>query len=694
MLPVEKLFSVIKDLPAHEREKKLSELIPDNPQKQSELLSLALIADDAQGFLSDADFSRVDSELDLAPPDTIQSYKIGELLGMGGSGRVYAAYKTSDFEHKVAVKFLNTPVAQGKLRFYLERQLLAKLNHPYICKLHDGGFCPQTGLPFLIMEYIQGQSITQYCKEKQLSVQQILNLFIKVCEAINYLHEHNVIHRDLKPSNILIDHLGLPKIIDFGIAKWNWPSSSGQLTLTGQMICTPEYASPEQVNQQEISNASDIYSLGCILYEILSGYRPFDFSAKNLTEILNTLQNKQVVAPSKRCVSQKARAIRPLDKMILRALNRKANLRYPDVLQFKTAIAQHLPSHPHRDISFIVKDKTRKFSYKMFGLIVFLGLLMGMVLAPVYFKSPLHSYTESPKNRQVILKDQSREIESARPSPAAKPKSGNKLTQVTSTARRQPPLRQKNPPPTRRVDKNITVNKTQKDYYFLSLQSGNSGQFAAALKAARNCQDADISNRKKRVTQWKCALLEAHWLNANRQAAKALKRLERLRHTFAESGQRPRRGLRVRMLEESSEAMAQLGRSQQALEMQQQAMGLAQRIRNRKLRSYIQQGLARRLNSNGDYTQAYQLLQQSLTYWQQEVEIDSASLKNQQSLAAVYAQLTLLHKPDDPQACPWYNKTTSSLKGVPNKFGLSAHRFPLPGLTHFHRLYQNCRTAS
>ncbi len=211
----------------------------------------------------------------------IGGFEIQRHLGRGGFGVVYLARRTHEFEQIVALKLIHTYHEHDPTilqRFELERQLLSDLNHPNIAGLLDGGSTDE-GRSYYVMEYVDGSQITDYCDANRLTINQRLKLFQQVCLAVAHAHQYSIIHRDLKPANILVNASGTPKLVDFGIAKLLEQKifqRERQLTMTGQLLMTPEYASPEQVNGQAIGMASDVYSLGIVLYELLTHKRPYD----------------------------------------------------------------------------------------------------------------------------------------------------------------------------------------------------------------------------------------------------------------------------------------------------------------------------------------------------------------------------------------------------------------------------------
>ena len=202
-------------------------------------------------------------------------YELIEEIGKGGMGEVYrAARADGQYEKQVAVKLVRGGLDTASVleRFRHERQILASLDHPNIGRLLDGGTTDE-GLPYLVMELIAGTPIDQHCDEHKLSITERLKLFRPVCAAVQYAHQHLVIHRDIKPSNVLVTADGIPKLLDFGIAKILDPSGSQETTVSHAL--TPEYASPEQVRGDPITTATDVYSLGVILYQLLTGHSPY-----------------------------------------------------------------------------------------------------------------------------------------------------------------------------------------------------------------------------------------------------------------------------------------------------------------------------------------------------------------------------------------------------------------------------------
>jgi serine/threonine protein kinase/tetratricopeptide (TPR) repeat protein len=239
---------------------------------------------------SDVEGGFTDEEL-LDPAGTLVGpYRIVRSLGRGGMGEVFLAERADDqFRHQVAIKLVRRGLLSRHIQSRLrqERQILASLEHPNIARLYDGGTTTD-GTPYIVMEYIDGQPIDHYCDAHKLSIEQRLKLFITVCSAVHRAHQNLIVHRDLKPSNILVAKTGEPKLLDFGIAKLlDERTSSHTLAVTQAdvRVLTPDHASPEQIRGELLSTASDIYVLGVLLYELLTGYKPFRIAGNRLAEL-------------------------------------------------------------------------------------------------------------------------------------------------------------------------------------------------------------------------------------------------------------------------------------------------------------------------------------------------------------------------------------------------------------------------
>ena len=292
------------DRPAADRIGFLADACEGDRELQREALSLldAHLQAENDAFLSELpDAPTLDQGDDGAPSRLgrrIGPYEVEGELGRGGMGVVLRAVRADDTYRKaVAIKLV--PEAglsdSARRRFLEERQILAHLDHPHVARLLDGGET-EAGLPYLVMELVDGVRIDRYCDERHLTVPQRLELFIEVAAAVHYAHRNLVVHRDLKPQNILVTADGVPKLLDFGIARLRHPEQ--EATVTDVRALTPEYASPEQAKGDALTIATDIYSLGVVLYELLTGHRPYRLKGDSAPHILAAVAEQDAEAPS------------------------------------------------------------------------------------------------------------------------------------------------------------------------------------------------------------------------------------------------------------------------------------------------------------------------------------------------------------------------------------------------------------
>jgi len=285
-------------------------------------------------------------------PTQLGPYRILELIGHGGMGTVYLAERADDhFKKLVAIKVVKAGMDSSEVldRFRHERQILAGLEHPYIARLIDGGTTAD-GRPFFVMERVEGQAIDAYCRDHKLDVTSILRLFLRVCEGISYAHRALVVHRDLKPGNILVDRDGVPKLLDFGVAKLLRSDGVGAATMTslGAGPLTPEYASPEQVRGLPITTATDVYALGAILFELLTGKRAQKIDTLTPREIDRVVCETEPPLASVVCreTGRSARLASDLDNIIAMAMRKESARRYSSVEQFAGDISRYLAGRP------------------------------------------------------------------------------------------------------------------------------------------------------------------------------------------------------------------------------------------------------------------------------------------------------------------------------------------------------------
>ncbi len=326
------------------------------------------LADAVQELLASAEQVEHNSREVLGTPragSQVGCYRLLEQLGQGGVGLVYLAERVDETPMRVAVKLLKRGMDSDHVlkRFFKERQILAALNHPHIAQLFDAG-AGEDGLPYFVMEYVDGLPITQYCEERSLDLSARLNLFLRVCEAVRFAHQNLVIHRDLKPANILVTEDGQPKMLDFGISGLLDPHTGAPTTATvlNERMLTVEYASPEQLRGEPLGTTSDIYSLGVILYQLITGERPYRFHGRDpffaarricatppetpSMRIRNRQERRDTVAPTKAYRAVSLPFSRDIDNIALKALAADPGTRYRSVDQLMHDIHRYFKGLP------------------------------------------------------------------------------------------------------------------------------------------------------------------------------------------------------------------------------------------------------------------------------------------------------------------------------------------------------------
>ena len=383
------------DLPEDEREALLLEC-PD-PEVRAEARKLFEADARAGDFLSKPAIRGLPSALGAfatSPPlegTRVGPFQLVSLLGKGGMGEVWLGRRDgADFEQKVAVKLLRhgsdaTALAR---RFRLERQILARLAHPRIARLVDGGVTEQ-GQPWLAMELVDGLPITEHCSARELGVEQRLDLFLQVCDAVQFAHRNLVVHRDLKPRNILVSPGGEVKLLDFGIAKLLEDEQEGPtaLTGTGERPMTPDYAAPEQVRGEAVTTATDVWALGVILHELLTGVRPHASDSKNRVDLERAILESAPSRPSSRVATSRALRSRlkgDLDAIVLKALRRKPEDRYTSAEALAADVRRHLDGRPviarGDATSYLLRSFLRRHRVAVsFSALVLTALLVGLV---------------------------------------------------------------------------------------------------------------------------------------------------------------------------------------------------------------------------------------------------------------------------------------------------------------------------
>jgi len=352
----------------------LDEACDGDNELRREVESLLHSSEQTIGFLQKP---VLDAAKQIAAEETLSGKRIGayellRVIGEGGMGKVYLAARADDlYQKQVAIK--TVPVGLGEshallLRFGSERQILANLDHPNIARLLDGGVT-EDGLPYLVMEYVNGVRLDDYCRMHQLRTHQRLELFCMVCAAVEYAHKNLVVHRDLKPANILVTAEGVPKLLDFGIAKLLDPHSQPAQTLTSERMMTPEYASPEQVRGDQITTSTDVYALGVLLYELLAGKRPFRLDPTNPLEMARMICEQDPEPPSVLSAANPvlaapdaARTLRgDLDNIVLMAMRKEPARRYMSVSALTNDVQAYLTGYPVHARTDTWKYRSGKF---------------------------------------------------------------------------------------------------------------------------------------------------------------------------------------------------------------------------------------------------------------------------------------------------------------------------------------------
>ncbi len=287
--------------------------------------------------------------IDATAGQRIGPYRLDRLLGRGGMGAVYLASRVDgQFDQQVAIKLIDLPLATElfRERFRQERQILARLNHPFIAKLLDGGVT-EGGELYLAMEFADGLPIGQHCSQRSLPLRERIGLFLSVCSAVRFAHQNLVVHRDLKPDNIIVLKDGTPKLLDFGTAKLLAPSeigAEGEFTRLGFHSFTPQYASPEQVLGHPITTASDIYSLGVLLFLLTAGVLPYELKEFTTAEMVRLICEEPPLKPSDEATIGKLDS--DIDAIVLKALRKEPAERYASVDQLISDLDAYLNGRP------------------------------------------------------------------------------------------------------------------------------------------------------------------------------------------------------------------------------------------------------------------------------------------------------------------------------------------------------------
>lgn len=437
---IEEAVCTATELPVAERAKWLDAFCGTDAELRAEIDSLLDAAPSVDQFLEHSAavyaHSLMQDQIDQSMPARIGQYRILREIGRGGMGIVYLGEREDEFKQQVAIKLVKRGLDTEEIlrRFRNERQILASLNHPNIAKLFDGGMT-EDGLPYFVMEYIEGESLTKYSEQHKLSINERLQLFGLACAAVQHAHQNLIVHRDLKPSNILVTRDQQVKLLDFGVAKLLTADSDGHATVTqrGQGVMTPQYASPEQIRGLIVTTATDVYSLGVVLYELLTGVKPYDVRDSSLEELLRTISETQPPKPSEarsesrlvgtlggssRRVHQPAayaggsdKALRgDLDNIVLMALRKDPERRYKSVEQLSEDLHRYLEGLPviarrdtlqYRASKFVARNKLAVIATAVIMFAIIGGAIVSMWQARVAAKERSEAQQEEAKAEQL-----------------------------------------------------------------------------------------------------------------------------------------------------------------------------------------------------------------------------------------------------------------------------------------------------
>ncbi|MCM3876608.1 MAG: protein kinase [Thermoanaerobaculia bacterium] len=399
------IFHDASERPAEDRSSFVAAACGGNPDLRHEVESLLASADAGDGFLDAARFPTLPRQETFEEPAgtepdvtrrRIGPYTLLREIGRGGMGSVYLAERSDhEYRGRVALKLVKRGMDTDFIlqRFRAERQILASLNHPNIARLLDGG-TTDDGLPYFVMEFIEGQNLTEYCGGRNLTLRDRIDLFRIVCAAVQYAHRSLVVHRDIKPSNLLVTEDGAVKLLDFGLAKVIDPQRSGESfyqTVEGVGIFTPEYASPEQARAEAVTTATDVYSLGVVLYELLACVHPYRRPDSGPADLIQAILQIEPAAPSAAAArkgdASRARAlVGDLDTIVLTAIRKEPERRYATVEKLSADLGRHLAGLPVSARPDTLVYRSGKFVRRhrlgiAAGLLVILSLLAGLSAA-------------------------------------------------------------------------------------------------------------------------------------------------------------------------------------------------------------------------------------------------------------------------------------------------------------------------
>lgn len=349
---IQQLFDEASQLAPGQREEWLKDACDGDHTLYRQVESLLSAVGQESGVL-ERQIASYATAVATVPPKHIGPYRVISEIGHGGMGAVYLAERADQqYQRQVAIKIIRSfaaPQAELLRRFRVERQILASLQHPNIAQMLDGDVTDD-GIPYLVMEYVNGIRIDEYCDKQALSVRQRIELFRGVCAAVEHAHRSLVVHRDIKPGNILVTEDGTPKLLDFGIAKLLQPEDEGiaytALTAPAERPRTPEYASPEQINGGAITTSTDLYALGIVLYELLAGRHPFANFRSEVRALERATCETEPARPSAAGSEWTSQLKGDLDSIVLKAIRKEPEQRYASVEQVSEDLGRYLDGFP------------------------------------------------------------------------------------------------------------------------------------------------------------------------------------------------------------------------------------------------------------------------------------------------------------------------------------------------------------
>ncbi len=347
----------------------------------------------------------------LQPGERLGPYQVLKEIGRGGMGAVYLAVRAdNEYKRNVAIKVMRVESSAGDptRRFRAERQILATLDHPHIAGLIDGG-TTASGLPYLVMEFVEGEALDTYCAKNELTLVDRLALFTLICDAVSHAHRKLIIHRDLKPGNILVTKAGTPKLLDFGIAKLldtEMTPFTLAVTGTGARLLTPEYASPEQVRNDPVTTVSDVYALGVVLYELVAGRKPYELASKSAADIERTVCETEPVAPSIAAAntSFKKGITGDLDTITMTALRKEPDRRYSSVDALAQDVRNHIRGRPITAHPDTLGYRMGKFVRRNVGAVIAGTIVITALAASSIAMTALYLRAESAREHEQVAR--------------------------------------------------------------------------------------------------------------------------------------------------------------------------------------------------------------------------------------------------------------------------------------------------